>query len=56
MRNLIGRPVIIVSGGQGDDEWISEAEAMAGYLMEKEGWRPIFSSKINLAHLEDHIQ
>ena len=29
------RPVIIVSGGQGDDEWISEAEAMAGYLMEK---------------------
>ena len=29
------KPVIIVSGGQGDDEWISEAEAMAGYLMEK---------------------
>lgn len=29
------KPVIIVSGGQGDDELISEAEAMAGYLMEK---------------------
>ena len=29
------KPVIIVSGGQGDDEWLSEAEAMAGYLMEK---------------------
>ena len=29
------RPVIIVSGGQGDDEWISEAEAMAGYLIDK---------------------
>lgn len=29
------KPVIIVSGGQGDDELISEAEAMARYLMEK---------------------
>ena len=29
------KPVIIVSGGQGDDEWISEAEAMAGYLIDK---------------------
>ena len=30
------KPVIIVSGGQGDDELISEAEAMARYLMEKD--------------------
>ena len=29
------KPVIIVSGGQGDDELISEAEAMTRYLMEK---------------------
>lgn len=29
------KPVIIVSGGQGEDEWISEAEAMAGYLIDK---------------------
>lgn len=29
------KPVIIVSGGQGDDEWISEAEAMTGYLIDK---------------------
>jgi len=29
------KPVIIVSGGQGDDEWISEAKAMAGYLLSK---------------------
>ena len=29
------RPIIIVSGGQGDDELISEAEAMARYLIDK---------------------
>ena len=29
------KPVIIVSGGQGDDELISEAEAMARYLIDK---------------------
>ncbi|MDY0236524.1 MAG: YdcF family protein [Gudongella sp.] len=27
---------VIVSGGQGDDEWISEAAAMKKYLIEKE--------------------
>ena len=30
-----GRPKLIVSGGQGADELISEAEAMANYLMEQ---------------------
>ena len=29
-----GRPKLIVSGGQGSDELIAEAEAMAGYLIE----------------------
>ena len=29
------KPIIIVSGGQGDDELISEAEAMARYLIDK---------------------
>jgi uncharacterized SAM-binding protein YcdF (DUF218 family) len=28
-----GRPVLIVSGGKGDDEQVPEAEAMAAYLM-----------------------
>lgn len=30
-----GRPMLIVSGGQGADELISEAEAMANYLMDQ---------------------
>jgi uncharacterized SAM-binding protein YcdF (DUF218 family) len=30
-----GDPVLIVSGGKGDDEQVSEADAMAGYLTER---------------------
>ena len=31
-----GQAIVIVSGGQGDDETVSEAEAMRGYLLEKD--------------------
>ncbi len=34
-RRSKGRALIVVSGGQGDDETVSEAEAMRGYLLEK---------------------
>ena len=34
-RKSRGRAMIVVSGGQGDDETVSEAEAMRAYLLEK---------------------